>query len=425
LSTPKKPGTDLAALKARLAKKNKKAAEPAPEPAAAPAAEAAPAPEAAAPAPEPAPVAAPEPAPAAPEPAPAAPVAAAPVAAAPAAAPAADYASPVAAAAPAAPASDDPFGGGGGGGGFDPSDGLIDVGGDMPSKGNAGLAVFIGILGIGLGTIGGFFVSKIMRNSETTEAASAKGAEMATAVGEISNARKDVSIAMDKWEEKMATDPAGAAADIDTLVKEKFAKKVNVDQLFGWQLAAIHSAGVRRTFELYDEATRLQKDLGYLSAFLSSQEKALKTGGGPSQFAIKFTDKGAVMVAALGAVCAPAEVEGEMTLDKAKPCPEGKTAEAIGFTVLENLGGQPKVYPKGAAPGQVTLLRAGGPIYDYAVGMEPNRNALIMRNVLLKRAKDHLESMSKAEKGAIKALENYAANPTVDGSVEQKDPEAE
>ena len=80
---------------------------------------------------------------------------------------------------------------------------------------------------------------------------------------------------------------------------------------------------------------------------------------------------------------------------------------------------------KGAAPGQVTLLRAGGPIYDYAVGMEPNRNALIMRNVLLKRAKDHLESMSKAEKGAIKALENYAANPTVDGSVEQKDPEAE
>ncbi|MGH1340483.1 MAG: hypothetical protein ACRBN8_02945 [Nannocystales bacterium] len=421
MSKPKKPGTDLAALKARLAKKNKKAAEPAPAPEAAPA-----------PAPEPVAAAPVEAAPAAPAPAPepaTAPQAQQPAAAdyaAPAAAPAqSDYAAaPVAQAAPApaAPVSDDPFGGGGGGG-FDPSDGLIDAGGgEMPSKGNAGLAIFVGILGIGLGAIGGFFVSKITRKSETNEAASAKGAEMAAAVQQISDARIDVSKAMGTWEEKMATDPAGAASEIDTMVKESFAKKVNVDQLFGWQLAAIHSNGVRRTFELYDEATRLQKDLGYLSAFLSSQEKALKSGGGPSQFAVKFTDKGAVLVAAVGAVCAAGE--GEPTLQTAKPCPEGKAAEALGYTVLESLGSETKVFPKGAAPGQVTLLRAGGAIYDYAVGMEPNRNAMIMRNALLKRAKDHLESMNKAEKAAIKALENFADNPNVDGSAEQPDPEA-
>lgn len=365
-------------------------------------------------------------APAAAQPAPA--EYAAPAAAAPAtpdygAAPVA-HAAPVAAApAPAAPVGDDPFGGGGGGGGFDPSDGLIDAGGgDMPSKGNAGLAIFVGILGIGLGAIGGFFVSKITRNSETTEAASAKGAEMAAAVQQVSDARIDVSKAMSGWEEKMVTDPAGAAAEIDTMVKSSFAKKVNVDQLFGWQLAAIHSNGVRRTFELYDEATRLQKDLGYLSAFLASQEKALKAGGGPSQFAVKFTDKGAVLVAAVGAVCAAAE--GEPSLETAKPCPGDKAAQAIGYTVLESLGADTKIFAKGTAPGQVTVLRAGGPIYDYAVGMEPNRNALIMRNLLLKRAKDHLESMNKAEKAAIKALENFAENPNVDGSAEQPDPEA-
>lgn len=420
MSKPKKPGTDLAALKARLAKKNKKAAEPAPAPVAAPAP--APEPVAAAPQAEHVPAEAP----------PAAVEYAAPAAAveyaAPAAAPATpDYgAAPVAHAAPAAapaPATDDPFGGGGGGGGFDPSDGLIDAGGgDMPSKSNAGIAIFVGILGIGLGAIGGYFVSKITRNTETTEAASQKGTEMASAVQEISNGRIEVSKAMVGWEEKMVTDPAGAAKDIDAMVKEGFAKKVNVDQLFGWQLAAIHSNGVRRTFELYDEATRLQKDLGYLSAFLASQEKALKSGGGPSQFAVKFTEKGAVLVAALGAVCAAGE--GEPSLETAKPCPGDKAAEALGYTVLETLGTETKIFAKGTEPGQVTLLRAGGAIYDYAVGMEPNRNAMIMRNLLLKRAKDHLESMNKAEKAAIKALENFAENPNVDGSAEQPDPEA-
>jgi hypothetical protein len=323
----------------------------------------------------------------------------------------------------AAPASDDPFGGGGGGGGgFDPSDGLIDVGGDIPSKGNAGLAIFVGILGIGLGAIGGFFGSKIMRNSETSETASAKGEEMHGAVKAIADARIDVSKAMDGWETKMNTDPAGTAAEIDSLVKEKFAQKVNVDQLFGWQLAAIHSNGVRRTFELYDEATRLQKDLGYLSAFLSSQEKALKAGGGPSQFGVLFTDKGTVLVAALGAMCPAAE--GEPTLETATPCADGKQSSAIGYKVLNALGGEPKVAPVGTGPGQVTLLRAGGGIYDYAVGMEPNRNALIMRNALLKRAKEHLDAMSKAEKAALKALENFSGNPNVDGSAEQPDPEA-
>ena len=420
MSTPKKPGTDLAALKARLAKK-KQGEEPEPEPvAAAPAPAAPPAPvPMAAPAPAPAPMAAPAPAPPAP-----APVAQAPV----------DYGAPqphgYGAAPAAAPAGDDPFGGGGvgggGGGGFDPSEGLIDAGGDVPTKGNAGLAVFVGLLGIGLGAIGGFFISNITSNSATKEAASTKGAEMAAAVKEISDARIDVSKAMEGWEAKMATDPAGAAAEIDALVQEKFAKKVNVDQLFGWQLASINGNGVKRTFELFDEATRLQKDLGYLSAFLSTQEKALKAGGGPSQFAVKFTDAGGVLVAAVGAVCASGEgAEGEeVKLEDAKPCPEGKMGEAVGYTVLENLGAEPTVFAKGTAPGQVTVLRAWGPIYDYAVGMEPNRNAMIMLTGLVGRVREHLDGMNKAEKAAITALEFYAENPDVDGSTPQPDPEA-
>ncbi len=417
MSTPKKPGTDLAALKARLAKKNKKAApEEAPAPAPTPAAADLPPPGQPAPAPQPTPEPAPAPV-AAPAPAPAP---AAPEYAAPQAAPAA--AAPVQAAPAPAPASDDPFGGGVSTG-FDPSEGLIDSGGDIPSKGNAGLTIFAAILGVGLGAIGGFFGSKIMANGETRAAASSKGAEMVTGVQAVIDARTDISLAVEKWETKMAADPAGAAADIDTLLKEKFAQKVDVNQLFGWQLAAVNGNGVRRTFELFDEASRLQKDLGYLSAFLATQANALKAGGGPSQFAIKFTERGAVLVAALQPLCGAAAEGEEATPESAKPCAEGANGSAIAYKVLESLGSEPVTLPRGTAPGQCMLLRPGGGIYDYAVGMEPNRNAIIMRNGLLKRVKDHLEEMSKVEKAALKALENYTADPNVDGSSEQPDPE--
>lgn len=418
MSTSKKPGTDLAALKARLAKKNKKA-EPAPAPAAA-----APAPQAPLPAPgQPAAAPAYEPPPADALPPPGQP--APPPQAQPAAPPAQQYEAPSAqqyeappaqaAAAPQA-ATDDPFGGGGGA--FDPSDGLIDSGGEVVSgKSSIGLMIFVGILGAGLGCVAGFLGHKIVEKKEVTSVATAKGEQMAGAVAEVISARTDVSLALEDLEKKMATDPAGAAKDIDTLVTEKFDPQVKIDSMFGWQLGGVNSNGVKRTFELYDESTRLKKDLQYLSAFLSSQSNALKAGGGPSSFAVMFKPGGVKLVAALEPMC------GE-TPEALATCPADKRSEAKGYKVLDAVGGEPKVILKGVEEGQGMMVFPDGGVYAYAVGMEPNRNAIIMRNGLLARVKDHLEAMTKVEKTAVKALEKYASDPNVDGNSPQPDPEA-
>lgn len=331
-------------------------------------------------------------------------------------APPQQYEAPPAAAPAPAAASDDPFGGGGGA--FDPSDGLIDSGGEVSSgKSSIGLMIFVGLLGAGLGSVAGFLGHKIVDKNEKTSSATAKGEQMASAVGEVISARTDVSLALEDLEKKMATDPAGAAADIDALVKEKFDPQVKVDALFGWQLAGVAGNGVKRTFELYDESTRLKKDLQYLSAFLTSQSNALKAGGGPSSFGVMFKANGVKLVAALEPMC------GE-TPEALATCAADKRAEAKGYKVLDAVGGEPKVILKGTAEGQGMMVLPDGGVYAYAVGMEPNRNAIIMRNGLVQRVKDHLEAMTKVEKTAVKALEKYASDPNVDGSTPQPDPEA-
>lgn len=416
MSTSKKPGTDLAALKARLAKKTKGKEEPA---AAAP--------------PSPAQGAGVEPPQQqhyAPESEPAAPVQAAPQpyaepqhlpppgvaahqhqAVAPAPSMGASHAAPA-----VAPQSDDPFGGGAGA--FDPSEGILDVGGEVKAKSGAGLMVFTAILGALFGTAAGYLGHKMVENRDRQAKGEAKGQEMAKAVEGIVSARIDVANAMDALEEKMATDPAGAAADIEALLADKWESQVNISQLFGWQLAAVHPNGVKRTFELFEEATRVKKDLQYLQAFLATQPEALQRGQGPSQFAVMFTGSGANMVAALEPLCAAEEGAPP------GPCADGDFSKAVAYKVIDAIGGEPKQVPRGTGEGQATLIASDGDVYAYAVGLEPNRNAVIYRNGLVTRVKEHLEAMAKIEKIAQKALEKYSQDPSFDGNVEQPDPEA-
>jgi hypothetical protein len=418
LSSSKKPGTDLAALKARLAKKTKgKAAD---EPAAEPQTPVAPqaavheAPPAYHEAP---PQNLPPPGQAAP------PVARQPRYEAPVhqhQQVARDPMGGMGQAAPAvAPPTDDPFGGGAGS--FDPADGVLDVGGDVPSKSNIGLIIFAGFLGAAFGGVAGYLGYKMVDNRERKAAGSDKGEAMAKAVQGVIDARIDVSNAMEGLTEKMQADPKGAATDIETLLSDKWENQVSVNQLFGWQLAAIHPNGVKRTFELFEEASRIKKDLQYLQAFLATQPEALLKGNGPSQFAILFQGDKGKLVAALEPLCA-----GETPEAPPVTCPEGDFGKAVAFKILDKIEDPPKpvVVPKGTGDGQAVLLSTDGGIYGVAVGMEPNRNAVIYRNSLVTRINDHLEQMVKVEKSAKKALEKYAEDPTVDGSVEQPDPEA-
>jgi hypothetical protein len=401
LNTPKKPGTDLAALKARLAKKSKDGEE-----AAAPAA------------------------------AEAAPVEHVPAAAAPIdhghapeqhydppaafdAAPAFSPAAEVRHAAPAAPsfsapATDDPFGGPSNAS-YDPGP---DLGGDVvPGRSNVGVIAFAGgiflVIGLGAGWLG----HKIISGGERLDAAKAKGDEMYEEVKKVSDARKGLAL---KWEElkpQVAMDPAAGSQAIVALMGETFEKSPNLDALFGWQLAAIHSSGIKKVFELYEKTTRVRIELAALAGFLQENAATLKGTGGPVSFGVKFgADGSAQLVALTGALC------GENLTDTAalKNCED--PSKAIAFKVQESLGGEEKTLAKGTGADQVVFLPPTGNVFNYAIGLEPAKNAANVRDFMMKRIQETVDEMDKAEKTALKALENYASNPNVDGSNEQPDP---
>lgn len=400
MNTPKKPGTDLAALKARLAKKGKEGEEPAPQAAAveeAPPVEAAPAHydpqpvQQAAPAPvehydpPPQPTFAPE----------------------PVRAPSPGYG------APAPAVSDDPFAGPPGG--FDPGPAL-DMG-DVPQRSNVGVIAFAGVIFLAVGLGVGWMGQRILSGRERLEAAKAKGDEMYKEVQKVSDTRKGVALKLDEVQKVVMTDPAAGATAIKSLLSESFDKHPEVSNLFGWQLGAIATSGVKKVFELFDRAEHVKSGLQDLAVFLETNKDALGASGGPSLFGVKFQAEGpGQMVAVTGLMC------GENPADAAslKDCDDPATATA--YKVVDGIGAAEKVVPKGTAADQVTLIAPAGGVYTYAVGQEPAKNAARMRDFLMKGIADKLAEMSAAETTALKALENYASNPDVDGSNPQPEP---
>jgi hypothetical protein len=429
LSTPKKPGTDLAALKARLAKKNQPA-QAAPVQVPAPG-EVIPPPgqQMEPPAPVPAPgqqvpppgqVAAPPeqhvpppgqqiPAPGEQIPPPGQQHVPQP-----------QYEQPqMAAAAPAvAPDPDDPFGGPGAGG-FDPTEGVLDAGVELPSRGGKGLVAFAALLAAGFGAMAGWLGHKIVETRERVDRGKEKGAEMAGEVATIADKRKSISLAMDDLEKKIAEDPGKGAAELENLLKEHFDKHPKVDSLFGWQLASVHPAGIRRTFELYEETNRLKIDLARLALHLNTHGELLKEDVGPLLFAVLFRSGGAQLVLALAPLCG----EGE-NLEEINPC-QSETADAVGYLIQAAPGSEPVKVWRGTEPEHATMLLGEGAIYQIAIGEKPERNAAVMRDQKIGRVKERLEAMAKAERIALAALENYAENPNVDGSNPPPSPEGD
>ena len=462
MSKPKKPGTDLAALKARLAKKTKGADAPADvpppgqtaEPAAAvpppgqvaqPPAPAVPPPGEVAAPPAPAPDV-PPPGQMAPEVPPPGQPMAPPMEAAlpPQPAPEPQYdayqAPPQAAPAPAPMGDpDDPFGGGGPAVGFDPDAGLIDGGGDVAPRGSKGLVIFAALLAAGIGGVAGFLGNKIMGTRERVDAGAAKGAKMVEEITAVSNIRKGIAVQWDDVKKAIAADPKAGAEKVTSLLTDSFDKHPQVDALFGWQLASVHPMGVKKTFELYEETSRLKTDLGILAGFTASHADALRAAGGPTLFGVVFKSNGAVMVEAIQPLCgeAPKPAEGgeggeggeegggappKIDPEALKPCEDA--GKAVAYKARTSVGADAKesIVMRGYNKGEMQLLLPEGGIYNYAVGLEPNKNALKILDSLLKRVKDRLDAMNKAEKIALKAMENYADSPTVDGDSQQPDP---
>lgn len=396
MSAPKKPGKDLSALKARLAKKSGKAPSdvPAPGETAQPA-EAAPeaAPAAAAPADVPAPGQVAQPA----EPAPAADIPAPGQVAQPAPAPEPAPA-PVAAAAPQG--DGDPFGGGAA---FNPDAGLIDDVGEVAPRKQTGLIVLAAAAALGVGLGFGWILHQRSDTTARIEAASNKGQKMLEEVQKISETRKKVSL---KWEDfkKTAQKDPGAAADmLSNLLAEDLKEFPRADALFGWQLAAMDPAAIKRIFSLYEEANGLYIDLGYLANYMAENKAALKEAGGPSQFAVINAGPGMQMVELTKAIC---------DLEEKTQCEKGKETEAAGYAVRQEIGGPEAIVSKEEA---IPLLPTGK-IFTYAFTETPAKNALISYAKLVAKVESRMEKMAKLEKKAVEALEQFSDDPNVDGS---------
>jgi len=415
LNAPKKPGTDLSALKARLAKKaGGDAAAPAPA-AAEPAARPGPA-KKAAPAADPNFIPAPgeqAPQPSTPDfiPAPGE------------QAPAYDLPAPGEVAVAAAPARrqfqpDDgtPFSGGGGGGGFDPNAGLLpDTGGDIPQKSNKGLIALAAGAALVAGVLFGFVGNQITSKGALVQMGRDKGLTMYEEAKKVSEMRKSISLKMEDLKKTISANPDAGAKDLVTLLTTNFDKSPKVDDLFGWQLAAVNSEGIKRTFDLYEEANGLKIDLGYLAGFVTNNVKALANGG-PRMFAVQFKGRGVTLVERLEPMCAAAVKDAPP-----EKCAEGKEGDAIGFNIRNDTGGAPVFAALGVEDGQIQPLTPDGSIYGYIVGLNPENNAKIVVGSLLGRITERLEAMAKAETRALKALQRYSDDPNVDGPAGELD----
>ncbi len=420
MNAPKKPGTDLSALKARLAKKaGGDAAAPAPAAAEIPAPAAAKlparpgAPKKSAPSGDPNFIPAPgeqAPPPATPDFIPA-PGEQAPAYELPAPG---EVAAPVA----AAPArrqfqADDgtPFSGGGGG--FDPNAGILpDTGGDIPQKSSKGLIALAAGAALVAGILFGFVGNQITSKGAFVQQGRDKGKVMLEEATKVATMRKSISLKMEELNKSIGTNPDAAAKELVTILTTNFEKSPKVDDLFGWQLAAVNGEGIKRTFDLYEEANGLKIDLGYLAGFVTNNVKAL-TNGGPRIFAVQFKGRGVTLVERLEPRCGDPKAPAD--------CPEGKEGDAIGFNVRAEIGATPVFAPLGTEDGQIQVLTPDGPIYSYIVGLNPENNAKIVVGTLLGRIKERLEAMAKAETRALKALQRYSDDPNVDGPAGELD----
>jgi hypothetical protein len=415
LSTPKKPGTDLAALKARLAKKTAGATDDVPPPGQV-------APEAHAPAmeiPPPGQVQAPimqahdvPPPGYVPEPVmqhvpPPGQVQHVPP-------PGMQIQAPMQAQAPAPSyRSDASYGSGSMSagasmGGFDPDAGLIDGGPEIKPRGSKGLVMLAAFAAMLLGVVLGWLGNTITSKRANIDAGRAKGEKMVEQVVAVSDARKSVSLAMEDLKKDVAENPTAAADKVTALLTGELTKQPQMSEMFGWQLASVDPAGIKAVFVLYQKLNDLQGNLQVLANFLTSYGSIMKVGG-PQLFGITFTAEGGKLVIITKGLCSETPDKPETI----KPCED--LSKAVAFETQE-FGSEPKVMARGAGEGQAILLVPDGSVYQYVVGLEPGKNAANLYKVMLGRVDENLTEMNGAEEKALAALAKYSEDPNVDGS---------
>lgn len=295
-----------------------------------------------------------------------------------------------------------------GGGGFDPDAGLIDGGPEIKPRGSKGIVMLAAAGAMALGLVVGWLGNTISSKKERIDQGRAKGEKMVEQVAGVSEARKSVSLAMEDLKKDVANDPTAAADKVTALLAGELTKQPQVTEMFGWQLASVDPAGVKAVFVLYQKLNDLQGNLQVLANFLTSYGSIMKVGG-PQLFGITFTAEGGKMVIITKGLCGEDATKPE-TL---KPCED--MGKALAFEIQE-FGGEPKVVARGAGEGQAVMLVPEGSVYNYVVGLEPGKNAANLYKVMLGRVEENLTEMNGAEEKALAALAKYSDDPNVDGS---------
>lgn len=408
MSTPKKPGTDLAALKARLAKKTAGATDDVPPPGQVAAPEAPAMPDIPPPGQVQVPMAeVPPPGYSAPEPV----MHEAPPPRMQHVPPPGHVSAPIQQPVPPSYGAEASYGGtsmSSSMGGFDPDAGVIDSGPEIKPRGNKGLVILACAATMALGGVFGWLANTIKSKQERIDQGRQKGEKMVEQVTAVSEARKSVSLAMEDLKKEVAENPTAAAEKVTALLTGELSKQPQVSEMFGWQLASVDPGGVKAVFQLYGKLSDLQGNLQVLANFLTSYGSIMKVGG-PSLFGITFTPAGGKLVIITKGLCGEDPTKPE-TL---KPCEDA--SKAVVFETQE-FGGEPKLMPRGTGEGQAVMLVPDGTVYSYAIGLEPGKNAANLYKVMIGRVDENLTEMNAAEEKAIAALAKYSDDPNVDGS---------
>lgn len=99
---------------------------------------------------------------------------------------------------------------------------------------------------------------------------------------------------------------------------------------------------------------------------------------------------------------------------------DAKPGDVQGYAILQKPGGEATNVER-----DVVQPLVPNEVFKLAFGEKPENNAVLKAAQMLAQVEGELADMNKREKIALEALENYAANPTVNADTEQPEPAGE
>ncbi|EDM77548.1 hypothetical protein PPSIR1_09600 [Plesiocystis pacifica SIR-1] len=309
--------------------------------------------------------------------------------------------------------AEDPFSGGVS---FDPNAGIIDdVGGEIKPKGGVGLPIFAAVIGIVVGMGLGWMAHKANDGGMRFDAAIAKAKTIEEKINEIEKTRALIALKIGDAEEALTAkkgDDAVAALD------ELEPTFIELGDIFGWQMAAMDPAVVKKIFDLAEANNSMQIDVGILKGWVTQYKDVLTERiSGPSSYVVIANPQagGSVLAEYVAAICEdiPDPRPEDFKPDSLKKCDKEKDdiLKAKAYLVRTEIGGETRLVPGG----QAFYLTPTGAMYNYAIGQSPNANAKGYFDLRMGKLKGELDAMVKLKDGALEGVANYTKNPNLDG----------